>query len=74
MEVINYLLFRTLILAKADLGNVEFGVEVQDSRTYLGDSGTPLSNSVANPFDVLQAYAAFDTQRPAWGARQQNPM
>jgi hypothetical protein len=54
------LLLRTLLLAEADAGSVSFGVEFQDSRTYLGDSGTPLSSSFANPLDVLQLYARFD--------------
>ncbi len=54
------LLFRTLMLAQADTGPVSFGVEVQDSRTYLGDAGTPLSSSFTNPLDVLQLYAWFD--------------
>ena len=54
------LLFRTLLLVEADAGSVSFGIELQDSRTYLGDSGTPLSNSFTNPLDVLQLYARFD--------------
>lgn len=54
------LLFRTLFLAEADTGPFSVGFEVQDSRTYLGDSGTPLSNSIANPLDFLQVYARFD--------------
>lgn len=54
------LLFRSLLLAEADAGPVSFGVEFQDSRTYLGDDGTPLSNSISNPLDILQAYARFD--------------
>ncbi|MEM7767914.1 MAG: alginate export family protein [Pseudomonadota bacterium] len=54
------LLFRTLLLAEADTGPVSFGVELQDSRTYLGDLGTPLSSSFTNPLDVLQLYARFD--------------
>ncbi|MEL6663728.1 MAG: alginate export family protein [Pseudomonadota bacterium] len=51
------LLFRTLLLAEADAGPVAFGVELQDSRTYLGDAGTPLSSSITNPLDFLQLYA-----------------
>ncbi len=54
------LLFRTLLLAEADTGPVSFGIEFQDSRTYLGDSGTPLSSSITNPLDVLQLYARLD--------------
>lgn len=51
------LLFRTLFGVEAQRGQFAFGVELQDSRTYLGDAGTPLSNSIANPLDVLQLYA-----------------
>ncbi|MEL7111166.1 MAG: alginate export family protein [Pseudomonadota bacterium] len=54
------LLFRSLLHAEADAGPVKFGVEFQDSRTYLADSGTPLGSSIANPLDILQAYARFD--------------
>lgn len=54
------LLFRTLLLAEVDAEFASFGVELQDSRTYLGDDGTPLSSSIANPLDVLQAYIRFD--------------
>ncbi len=54
------LLFRTLFLAEADTGPAAFGIEVQDSRTYLGDAGTPLSSSIANPLDALQLYARID--------------
>ena len=54
------LLFRSLLLAEADTGPFQFGIEFQDSRTYLGDDGTPLSSSIANPFDVLQLYAKTD--------------
>ncbi len=54
------LLFRTLLLAEADTGPVSLGLEVQDSRTYLADAGTPLSTSFVNPLDVLQLYARID--------------
>ena len=54
------LLFRTLLLAEADTGPVSFGIELQDSRTYLGDGGTPLSSSITNPLDAIQLYARFD--------------
>ena len=54
------LLFRTLFHAEADTGPVSLGFELQDSRTYLADTGTPLSSSIANPLDFLQLYARFD--------------
>ena len=56
------LLFRSLLQVEADLGQTALGVEFQDSRTYLGDSGTPLSSSIANPLDILQAYVRFENQ------------
>ena len=54
------LAFRSLLLAEADAGPVAVGVELQDSRTYLGDAGTPLTSSVANPLDFLQLYVRWD--------------
>lgn len=53
---------RTLILGEADLGPVEFGVELQDSRASLDDRGTPLTTSLVNPLDVLQAYVRFEAK------------
>lgn len=55
------LAWRTLALVEADSGPVSFGLELQDSRVYLDDAGTPLSTSIVNPLDVLQAYAQIDT-------------
>ncbi len=54
------LLFRSLLLLEADTGPASIGVEVQDSRTYLGDAGTPLSSSITNPLDILQAYVRVE--------------
>ncbi|MFN7056591.1 alginate export family protein [Hyphomonas sp.] len=54
------LLFRTLMLAEAHAGPVSIGLELQDSRTYLADAGTPLSTSLVNPLDVLQFYLRAD--------------
>jgi hypothetical protein len=54
------LAFRTLILAEADSGPLAAGVEIQDSRVYLDDAGTPLTTSIVNPLDVLQAYVRLD--------------
>ena len=50
------LAFRTLILAEADTGRITWGAELQDARSYLDDSGTPLSTSIVNPVDLLQLY------------------
>ena len=61
------LLFRTLLLAEADTGPVAFGIELQDSRTYAGDEGTPLSSSFANPLDFLQIYARIEDLPGALG-------
>jgi len=49
-------LLRSLVLAEIGKGRFQAGVELQDSRTYLGDAGTPLGTSVTNPLDILQAY------------------
>ncbi len=50
------LVFRTL--AKVELGTPRFrlNTEFQDARTELADSETPLSTSIVNPVDLLQAY------------------
>lgn len=50
------LLMRTLLLAEAGFGPIDFGLELQDSRAYLGDGASPLGTSVVNPLDALQAY------------------
>lgn len=54
------LLFRTLMLIEADTTIADFGIEFQDSRTYLADSGSPLSSSIANPLDILQLYTRLN--------------
>ncbi len=61
------LAFRSLLLAEADAGPMSFGIEFQDSRTYLSDDGSPLSNSIANPFDILQLYTRFTALPGALG-------
>lgn len=58
------LAFRSLAHGRADLGAATFGIELQDSRTYLDDSGTPLSSSYVNALDVLQAYAELEAPSP----------
>jgi hypothetical protein len=54
------LAFRTLILAEAKFEPVTFGLELQDSRKELNDTGSTLSASLVNPLDLLQAYASID--------------
>lgn len=54
---------RTLLAAEADAGPVTFGLELQDSRNYLADTGTPLSVAFTNPFDILQAYIQVDAPK-----------
>lgn len=50
------LFFRTLLHVKAESKAWTAGVELQDSRSYLTDSGSPISSSYVNPVDILQAY------------------
>lgn len=50
------LLFRTLLLAEVKLEQFRIGVEFEDSRAELADSGTPLSTSDINPLELLQAF------------------
>lgn len=52
--------FRNLVLVEADTGPIAAGFELQDARAYLDDSGTPLTTSIVDPLDVLQAYVRFD--------------
>ena len=47
---------RTLIQAEYDAGGWVFGGELIDSRVYLDDDGSPLSTSMVNTVDILQAY------------------
>lgn len=54
------LFFRTLLHARLDTGAFILGGELQDSRSYLTDSGTPLSSSFVNPLDILQLYVESD--------------
>ena len=64
------LALRTLLRAEARLPrsstnqpnspSITLGIELQESRTYLGDDDTPLSSSYTNPLDVLQLYARAD--------------
>ncbi|EWH11958.1 hypothetical protein DS2_02203 [Catenovulum agarivorans DS-2] len=54
------LLFRSLLHAKHQTQSMTFGIELQDSRTYLGDENTPLSSSFTNVSDLLQAYIKFN--------------
>lgn len=56
------LLFRTLLNVEARKGAFALGFELQDSRTYLSDSGTPLGNSIANPLDFLQIYGRVQSE------------
>lgn len=62
------LLFRTLVDIKADTGPITFGLELQDSRAYLDDSGTPLTSSTVNPLDILQFYSRIDALPGLLGA------
>jgi len=58
------LALRTQVLAEAEGGPLALGLELQDSRAWRHDSGTPLANSVVNPLDALQAYVRFRYRNP----------
>ena len=50
------IVFRTLAKAELGTGRFRLHTEFQDARTELGDAQTPLSTSIVNPVDLLQAY------------------
>ena len=50
------MVFRSLALAEVKLRRIKFGMELEDSRSELADAGTPLTTSVVNPLELLQAY------------------
>ncbi len=54
------LVFRSLMQMEIDAGPITFGAELQDSRAYFDDDGTPLSSSFVDPLDLLQAYVKFE--------------
>lgn len=63
------LLMRTTAKAEIHHGPLTFGAELQDSRAVLGDSGTPISTSLVNPLELLQAYLQWQkTDLVALGA------
>lgn len=57
------LALRTLVLAEARFDKVNLGFEVQDSRHFYDDAGSPTSNSAVNALDILQFYANFDASQ-----------
>jgi len=50
------LAIRTLAKGEWRSGDISFVAELQDSRTYLDDGGTPLSSSFVNALEPLQVY------------------
>lgn len=46
---------RLLMLARANIGSFVSVMEVEDSRTWLGDRGTPLGTDDVNTLELLQA-------------------
>lgn len=51
---------RSLLKFEIDLERIDFTLELEDARVYLDDTGSPLSTSMINTADILQAYARFD--------------
>ncbi|TXF87808.1 hypothetical protein FUA23_17265 [Neolewinella aurantiaca] len=56
------LLFRTLLHFRYGSKKVKVGLELQDSRTYLGDGNSPVSSSFTNVADILQGYVEVKTK------------
>jgi hypothetical protein len=55
------LLMRTTAKAEIHHGPLTFGAELQDSRAARGDTGTPITTSLVNPLELLQAYLQWQT-------------
>ncbi|MFM1895140.1 MAG: hypothetical protein RLZZ385_214 [Pseudomonadota bacterium] len=51
---------RTVVQASVQHNAFGLQFELQDSRTYLDDGGTPLSTSYVNAFEPLQLYGSVD--------------
>lgn len=51
---------RTLAQLSASFNTVVFNAELQDSRVYLDDEGTPLSTSFVNTFEFINLNVDFD--------------
>lgn len=51
---------RTILLAEYRQDNVRLGVELNDSRVWGGDAGTPVTTNEVNAFEPVQAYVAAD--------------
>lgn len=51
---------RTLVRAEYDTGPVRFAAEMQDSRAYDTDAGSPVGTSEVNTFELINAYVGFD--------------
>jgi hypothetical protein len=61
------LVFRSLLHATADTGVGRLGLELLDSRSYLDDDGTPISNGIVDTTDILQAYWELDLGEGPFG-------
>jgi hypothetical protein len=55
---------RTIVTATYRTGPIRIGAEVYDSRSWLANSGTPLSTNEVNTFEPVQAWIAADIARP----------
>ena len=53
------LALRTMLLTELRFGQWRTGAEFIDSRAFLDDAGTPLTTSMVNPGELLQAYIAW---------------
>jgi hypothetical protein len=55
---------RTTLFAEYDTEPLRIGAEIYDSRTYFADSRTPITTNEVNAVEFVQAYAAFDLDKP----------
>ena len=55
---------RSTLFAEYQKGPLRLGAEIYDSRSYGGDSGTPIGTNEVNVAELVQAYAAVDFAAP----------
>ena len=61
---------RTLIQTELDIRSLTIGAELEDSRHFLDDAGSPLNTGMVNTWEPLQAYLRWDGSQYFSGAEE----